>query len=211
VIAAAASWYQGCSARRGATASEKAGTAAHDAVEVASRTLSETQRSNEVQRKANEITFKNSVEDFHLEQRAWVTINAVALVSMNKNERLNMRHFAVNGGKTITFDVSGVNVMAFPLTELERFSYKDGSGKTLKPRQVGLMVPGVAYPADFYSAHELNEQQIQAITAGKLLVEDYGYLSYKDVFNIPHITEFCFLYSATYKAFMPCEKHNSAN
>jgi hypothetical protein len=102
-------------------------------------------------------------------------------------------------------------MVAFPETPLSVFPYFDAEHKPIKPRMLGLMVPGVPYSANIHSVGTINQTQIDAIKAGHLLIEEYGYLTYRDAANAWHKTEYCFIYSFETGGFNPCEKHNTAD
>jgi hypothetical protein len=185
--------------------------ATQDAVCVASRTLAETVRSNRAQELSSSRAFQATIDNFHQDQRAWVTINAVSLRPLKDGDFVAINQATVNGGKTIAFDVFGANMIAFPTVPLKVFPYFDAQHKTIKQRNLGLMVPGVPYAAEFHSVGTLDGAQINAIKTGRLLIEEYGYLKYRDAAKAWHRTEYCFIYSVAMDGLVPCENHNSAD
>jgi hypothetical protein len=102
-------------------------------------------------------------------------------------------------------------MIAFPTAPLKIFPYFDAQHKPIKQRDLGLMVPGVAYASQFHSVTTLDGAQIDAIKTGRLLIEEYGYLKYRDAAKAWHTTEYCLLYSAETNGLVPCENHNSAD
>ena len=97
-ISAGAAWYQGRMARRSASAASISAQAAKDAVCVASRTLSETQRSNAIQASFAKESLEGTIDSFKKDQRAWLGAGDAKFVIDEK--QLVASFVAKNVGKT---------------------------------------------------------------------------------------------------------------
>jgi len=96
-------------AYRQAGASEKAANAARDAVCDASRTLDETIRSNKAQETANRLAAQTTIDNFRLEQRAWVefdTPESSPAPEMKIGNTFLYRLYFKNVGKTSARNIS---------------------------------------------------------------------------------------------------------
>jgi hypothetical protein len=78
-------------------------TISRTAVDVASRALNETVRANKAQELANTTSFKAAVDQFHLDQRAWIEIATIDPFLIAPTDSFGVRFHFVNTGRTPAF------------------------------------------------------------------------------------------------------------
>jgi hypothetical protein len=194
--------------------------ATQDAVDVAARTLSETERSNarqsalaeqarkdadiasDANRRGADAALQATIDNFRQDQRAWVA----PLVPISKVEN-GKAFFNVpfkNTGRTPAVETqAGLkvtnNLNRIPTTDPEP---DKGSGKGLIP------------PDGVENTSNINDPLDEAHT--KLVIHGthvyvFGTIRYKDIFGQKHWTQFCYETWGTMLAAIPCPVHNTTD
>lgn len=189
-----------------------------DRLIVEARHVADTSAENTRQSKA---ALDATIENFHLEQRAWVGPTIVSypthIVNGNKVYVKEGEKFATviavkNSGKTPARDVRTVTTVFFEKTgtilkQLVPINVKDLQG-------VGILQPGAnlelnaVFPTN---GGVISKNDIEEITRGKAVISIVSEISYEDVFKKSHFTKFCFQLSPDLAVFHGCNKGNDAN
>ena len=184
--------------------------ATRNAVGVASQTLTETQSSNTAQKKLIEKSFQATIDNFHLDQRAWVGIDNIA-GSPAKNEPFVVTAYVKNTGKT-----PAKNVRAWghcePRAEMPNVQYGCSTGLvSSSPRSSGLLNPGGTFLLTLNPSHgHPLQQELKETLESKKTFYVYGCATYDDVFNSTHWLTYCSHWDEHIKGYAPCAKYNDS-
>lgn len=161
------------------------------------------------------LLFFQSMLSSHTDKRAWVgpssyDFDPIAGVPL----KLSVGY--INTGRTPALEVktSGLlEIVSHKETRNMNELWKEW--KANHPTDIAnVAVPNIQYSMPFYySDIKLSSEQIQAINQEILGVYVLGEISYKDIFDHNHLTEFCvhltpWLGKGTFE---PCAEHNTAN
>lgn len=201
-------------------------TATQDAVDVASRTLCETQRSNASQAKLSTKTLQATIDNYHRDQRAWVGIKGMdypnLLDKTGKQVLVKIRSPVVgvvvisNFGKSPALHLtSWISIQMLrsgvKLVPKYKFDTKFPTASVLEP---GVEVRLRSLPIDSTVPGIpgiLTQANLDDISSGRYIVYVYGFTTYKDVFNQPHITKFCEYLLRDHSGYSGCNTYNESN
>jgi hypothetical protein len=175
-------------------ASDKAANAAVSAAEEAKQSRLQSIQS-----------FNATIEQFHLDQRAWIGVVAVRKIDFQQNP-IDLGVDLANTGKTPAFNVKSRIVVKFiPKGEAVTITYLPirlpNYRDTLFPGMVTTLRPTSTPPIPATIAEE--------VKSGSTVIYYYGWITYDDVFHQSHRTEFCL--EKTPGGGSTCDKYNSAN
>ena len=160
-------------------------------------------------RQQSEKALNAAIEQFHLDQRAWVAVVQMGgIPEISKPWKISVR--ARNTGKTFAESLHGTgSAEPVPKGQYPDFSR---TPSTTSPITVAVLAPG----ADFDNVlgdpkgENINQVAIDNFTQGRIVEFVYGKLSYRDVFGCPHWTEYCYILGADLR-WVGCSVHNSAD
>jgi hypothetical protein len=213
-----------------ASISQRAANAAKDAVDVASRTLAETQTSNARQAELTEKArvsseesskqaFQATIDNFHHEQRAWV-----GPIEMGINEppihvgsRLVATIVLTNSGKTPALNVSTLAAIAFwdkrlPVDPHFKIDNTDQpSNSVIQPgmKETITTLP-ISSPLNS-GAGVVGTNDLAEIESGESIVYVFGRITYRDVFQKEHRTTFCGFLNRNLTTLRACKTYNQAD
>jgi hypothetical protein len=150
--------------------------------------------------------FDSTVEQFHLEQRAWVGPVAIIQPVFKDTDSFSISILISNSGKTPALKFGS------------RYSWniilKTGVFQATFDRPQGIPSSGTILPNGeltlVSSPYPLRKQSLDYVTSGKALLYVYGELAYDDVFNKTHHTHFCTFYDQTLKPGV-CNTYNDVD
>lgn len=184
--------------------------AARDAVAVASRTLDETQTSNARQAESNRVSLNATIDNFHLDQRAWVGVDNIVGAPV-KGQPFVITTYVKNTGKTPAMNVHAWKHVA-PLARMPNVASDCRGGLASGPTKSNAFLnPGGTYLLVLNPSHgqPLPQELKEALTAGNSLYV-YGCLTYDDVFKSPHWLTYCSFWDEKSNGYDPCEKYNDS-
>ena len=148
----------------------------------------------------------------HLDQRAWVSVVGIEGVpELDKSWTIGMR--ARNTGRTFAKDFH-MSVIGDPMPKgtVPDFSAEEAKvSKTIS--STGVLSPNGDFVATINAekpGRTFSQIDKDAITNGDIKEFSFGRLWYKDVFNCPHWTTYCFQLGTDLK-WSSCKEYNSAD
>ena len=189
-------FYYTKAAYRQAHASETAATAAANAVGVASRTLTETQLSNQAQELANHASFQATVDNFQREERAYVFADS-RFINISKDpaqtlpESLEVDAQWENSGTTPTSGLVMAGSYEYLPSKLPpNFAFPDLGNEADKGPHHALLGPRANLVGSRVSIPFSLEEDL---ADGKIHLYMWGWARYRDTFldTKPHITKYC--------------------
>jgi hypothetical protein len=159
------------------------------AVDVASRTLDETVRSNKTQELANMASFQATVDNFHLDQRAWVGVISIEPPNLKPRSDFFLSLHAINSGHTPALNFQSL-VVLHSLGKDEPFKAAYGPLPAGWTRSNRVVQPGEQVTINT-NKYALTQEQVDWVTNGNYILYVYGKMSYDDVFGKHHHTTFC--------------------
>ena len=192
-LAAAASWYQGCISKRSADA-------AISAASTASKTLCETQRNNRAQDISNKNALQATIENFHKEQRAWISFQRATPAFYGPNNFPTIQIQYANTGRTPAVDARfGINRIPTEIPRSLSKSHKTEVDtqltqyfKGITMESISPITPGIqqyelvpADPDDLRrKLNSIQKMESDLYVAGRII--------YKDVGGNPQWADYCF-------------------
>lgn len=154
-----------------------------------------------------------TIDNFHLEQRAWVGVSTMALTVILENEPLRAEAEITNSGKTPAFkvriDKAGIQTNYGPL-DVDDFIASGKWKKPTQPRSSPTIFPNSGVKIPFHTDQNLTEMWVKQIADHVLWVYIFGDIYYRDAFGIEHMTEFCGHYDPPTRRFDGCPHHSRA-
>jgi hypothetical protein len=139
-------------------------------------------------RQQSDRTFKATIEQFHLDQRAWLGFGEMqAPLEVGKPFLI---HFSFqNSGKTPALNVQEKHeVRPINKGEILKFTYKDVTGEPSRT----VVLPNAGFRADFpANLGQMTSPQVEDVKSGKTRIYLYGKATYDDVFGGHHWVTFC--------------------
>jgi hypothetical protein len=184
--------------------SQRAANAARDAAGVASRTLDETQRTNAAQQKFASDSLRATIENFHLDQRAWLGPKVLEMKPMQAPNPIVSAMTITNSGKTPALRVEFLFYLHpsdRPINVVEYVKHPVEKGKLITASTI--MLPGATYvlSADTGATDALG---VENVKNGGELIYFFAFISYLDVFGARHHTRACALYQGKAGVFGSC-------
>ena len=143
-----------------------------------------------------------------LDQRAWV---GYALLTVETPKAGDVAHASVtfvNTGRTPAKSVAPLTRLKFlPTTVSSEAQLLQLSNEGQSPATIlGVMYPGMPYPAPIDGRDRLNEADLAASVDGYTYL--WGEVAYQDVFGEQHTMEFCGYRQGLNGGFLQCPFHN---
>jgi hypothetical protein len=179
--------------------------AAKTAAETGYAQLFLAKRQTDFGMKSASDSLKTAIDNFHLEQRAWVGPGEVDMVpsEIKANQPISVSVWLVNTGKTRAIIESSLAVGAF-----HRFPdpaiYPNGiPGKSvlLPGSKVSVQIP----------VHQFEQSTVAGIMNETYTYYIYGRVRYTDVFSQSHTTTFCYRYKPSEKRTVGCREYQYAD
>lgn len=201
------------------TAQESSDTA-QISVLLAQKTQRESRKATEQQARQSDNVLKANIENFHVEQRAWVGVQSAAPIMpgpdgrkiyIRPNSPPAIPIVLLNSGKTPALKVS---VRA--ASEIVKMGTEPNTTYTKATKgwdhAKGVVQPnGNAFLEIPYEKGILDATTVDAIIRGTSVMYFYGFINYEDVFGGKHQTTFCFFMNQTIDSAFTCNTYNEAN
>jgi hypothetical protein len=165
------------------------------ATDAAQRTIDETRRNRILAEKSLNAT----IEQFHLEQRAWLSVT-ITSEAPKVNQRMAITVQIVNTGKTYALDTRLCALSAFtndvPHKEpLEVPKFESCHSKNhIKDWTAGNLIPPNSNSGHDSFVENPNATAVEWLAAGKTILWQYGEITYRDIFDKTpsHWVKFCY-------------------
>ena len=153
-------------------------------------------------------SLKATVDQFHLEQRAWVGPLSASDFNFTPGQPISYRIVFQNSGKTPALhERHQIMCRSFPKAGPVDFTYPKPTGII----STTTIQPGMTFENMTFSEVILSQRQVDAIRSGAAVPYLYGKITYDDVFSIKHHTTFCFVISPDLQRSEFCDKYNEAD
>lgn len=149
-----------------------------------------------------------STTAFRLDQRAWVGVTAatITITNFRVGQQVRAQIWVRNTGKTFALHLTIYQKLISLKTPITKFpeDQSNDAGITL--------LPGADYAAQVGGGPiPLPVEELQAIKNGREFVYMYGSIGYRDIFGLPHRTQFSMIYNPNTDNFDAYEGHNEAD
>lgn len=152
-----------------------------------------------------------TIEQFRLDQRAWIGPNHMAIREMHAPDPIVAEVTISNSGKTPAIKTNVVYVLHSSDKTLNINEYAKHPIEPAPPAKPLLtLFPGTSLLL-IPQTGTTDEAGIQSVANGRKYLYLFGRVEYYDVFNVKHETRFCSLYDPRTKAFGPCDSYNFAD
>jgi hypothetical protein len=156
-----------------------------------------------------------TIDNFHLDQRAWIGPNEMLpppfmdgtrRVYMKEGEQVQWGVIITNTGKTPAKNVTQrTSYRSLPATAEFTVRYPGAA------QHVGVIEPNAKVWAMPPTTERLMKTQVESYTTGVNKLYFYGTISYEDIFSKEHHTTFCFYLVKDLSGFTNCEIYNEAD
>jgi hypothetical protein len=148
-------------------------------------------------------SLKATIDNFHLDQRAWVGLGEYRIETISDREPFKLALPWVNSGKTPAIETEQAVAYIFSdtyLTGPPSHAYNFDHGSAIPPQgKYVTRITNRGVPEHF-----------EAITGKKLWMYFFGKFRYHDIYGSKlHTTSFCLFYDSDSKEMVFCEKGNS--
>lgn len=152
-----------------------------------------------------EKSLNATIEQFHLEQRAWITVASIKLNILAEDQPISIRLNVANTGKIPAI----LTTARYTIRINPTIDFPDTAG--YKPVPSGAMVtPGIPIAADC-TGHKLVQAEVNAIKTSSAFLYIYGYFNYRDAFRNDRTTGYCGLYNPKSDEFFQPTECNQRN
>jgi hypothetical protein len=182
-------------------ATKSAAKSSATAAEAASKSASAAEGQVQATRESIEAT----VEQYRLDQRAWIGPTNFILKTMHAPDPISAIATIRNNGKTPALKMKvryflhasdeAINVREYAANPEEKRTGKEIGISTLFPNGEMELNP---------STGSTDTLGVQSVQSGRKLLYFFGWISYLDVFNAEHQTRFCAQYRPGTSSFTPC-------
>lgn len=218
---------------------------AKDSIKIASDSLEESRKSaSEQSNRAERITIANeqiaqisknsvetaqevakksldaTIENFRLEQRAWIGpmalkwddyIEGKKKVHIKEGEQFKVGVNLINSGKTPAFNVKAF-IIVTALKQGEKPDPQKRQEDELLHQTNAVMQPGGTFGLDNISANFIpSKNQIESLSRGERVIHLFGKIIYEDVFDQQHFTKFCMFLHQDLASFSGCPYYNETD
>jgi hypothetical protein len=180
------------------------------------KSLAATHADNQARLKATltqgEKSLNASINASQLDQRAWVGLKSMRMVTLEQGKPITVEGVFTNTGKTFALDstieftlkpnIGPLNIDQFAVSSERRHPDLITRATMFPNFDMSLSVP---------TAVNATEKDIELIKEGKLLVYAIGEVRYSDIFKRRHETLVCGVYSPALSKFNICEQYNRAD
>lgn len=151
-----------------------------------------------------------SIDSFHLDQRAWVSVKLYTIKLTEKYKPITVEITLTNTGKTPAY-IDSVGTLLSVRHAYFDFRTLNKNDLLKLNRNVAtnnIVVSPSAEPWIRTGPLVTSDVLIKAIQDGTARVRVAGTIGYRDVFKKRRTTEFCAIYNAASNDWSPCNNHN---
>jgi hypothetical protein len=161
-------------------------------------------RSMDSSQKQSQVSLQASIENFHLEQRAWLGLASVEMKPMKAPDPIRATMVVLNSGKTPALHAAFNFFMHPSDVPINAAEYvKHPIEPQSPPHTASMVLPGAVklLPS---STGSTDEFEVQSVQNGRKLIYFFAFMSYRDVFRVEHHTRVCALLDFKGGGFSSC-------
>jgi len=152
-----------------------------------------------------------SIEISRNDQRAWVGTKAFAVKTLKENEPLYVEVTITNTGRTPGFIRSQCSTVYASYSAIDVDKFARSTERSCPPTEsTGTLFPGEEYFIPIYTTKSLSKSDVVAAKSETLFIYAFGEITYSDVFERSHKTDWCGVYSPKENRFTACREHHQA-
>ncbi len=159
-----------------------------------------------------------TIENFRLDQRAWVGPIHVILpeyvangkqVYIKEGQPMKIGVFVANSGKTPALKVKNNFATRF----LKAGDEFDPNDHIKKPsiQASSVLQPGMNFSLKPLPEGNSSKSDVDDLTSGRYILYMFGLITYEDIFGRPHTSKFCLSLSPDLQTFTSCSIYNEAD
>lgn len=163
-------------------------------------------------RQQSEKMLNATIEQFHLDQRAWIAPYGISSFSIQENTPLTFEVEITNSGKTPALEMTR-DMMARSYLAGQKFLpvYEEPPANAPEEASKGVMFPGVHAKINTAPPLLIPSKGIEQLKNRTIILYVYGRINYRDVFNVKHLTTFCFVVNKSLSYASACSTYNHAD
>lgn len=154
--------------------------------------------------KAAEDSVTLAKESARIDQRAWVAVTGiVSLPEANKPfvANANLR----NSGKTFAKSVVVTVHSRVIENKIDEPAFEQSPPES---NSVSILPPSADFECGIYNTKILPQVAIDKLYSGEIRLFVFGKITYKDIFNCPHWTTFCYVFHPASRRFVAYKTYN---
>lgn len=154
------------------------------------------------------------IDQFHLDQRAWVGVKALDAAPLEANKPVTAIVHFTNTGKTLAIHtVADVVIKPSPeKLDIARYAVSKDRPHP-KSHSAMIMFPNIDATLPITTTENASTQDIQNIKDGKFFIYVFGEIHYTDIFQRAHITHYCGVLNPNVSppSYNACDTYNDAD
>lgn len=186
-------------------AAQDAAKAAQESADVSQESVLTAQRGERDARRASDLSLRTTIDNFHLDQRAWLGPKGIDIIFPTKApDPIGAVMVLVNSGKTVATKVT-YNFYLHPSEiPIDPIQYaKNPVEKPTGPGGVFTVFPGGTSELRPFTG-STDQLGIESVKNGRKLIYFFASVKYFDIFGRRHVTRICALYYHTTSNFGGC-------
>lgn len=150
-------------------------------------------------------------EALMLDQRAWVGIQNVRMLTFEVGKPIVAIVVFINTGKTPAIEAKAFTLLLSGgrLTDIGSFDFEQESKNIKISQSVTHVQPGNVIEVPVTSSTSMEEAEFVSIKSGRTVLYVFGKLTYSDVFDRKHTSWVCAHYVPSNNSFPNCEKYKN--
>lgn len=187
-------------------------------IRIADKTLKDSQQSGKEQSERAEKSLNAAIENFRLDQRAWINLKEIAF----KSYTTGGKQVFVKAGQPARIKLSYTNTGKTPARILTTKTYlwfvEAGNKPPLLEKAIIATEnqPFTLFPNDTYSQADIisevfSTQQVEILKTGQYVMYIYGMIPYEDVFGQTRWTQFCNYVTPDFSSMAVCSFYNETD
>jgi len=183
---------------------------------ISTESLRVSQESYRISEESMRISGESSniaINNFHLDQRAWIGFKGARLISFDSGKPLKVAVSFANTGKTpaLKSRIEAMSIVGHKSMDIGRFNF-DKARRGLKAEpSTAIIFPGGTKSVETATHTDMNEHIFADLKTGNSVAYIIAKATYSDVFGIQHISWACVRYEPTDSTFNHCDKYNKAD
>jgi len=193
-------------------------SAAKSSIRIADKTLKDAQESGKEQSDRAEKSLNATIENFRLDQRAWIHLKEVAFKAYTTGDT----EVPIKAGHPVRIKLSYTNTGKTPARVLatKTYVYVVEAGEKPPLQEKAIIAtenrPFTLFPNSTYSHSEMvsevySAQQVEVIKNGQYIMYIYGMIPYEDVFGQIRWTQFCKYLDTDFTTLAVCSFYNETD
>jgi hypothetical protein len=153
----------------------------------------------------SETSMRELRAEVHADQRAWIGLTEATVQPLT----LEGGGFTIklqNTGKTPALDVQVSDVIT--VEEIGEAAGIREPGPSAG-NSAGTLMPGAGYTTDVW--FKTSSDVASSLTHDQLRAVNFVRVTYKDIFQVPHVTKVCFYWHSSLPRVKPCDSYNEVN